>query len=153
MNVSEGKNKNLKSPAPAPAAMPPGTMVVKTCELFNETFKEHAKQNRQLISKLIEFINFKKDNPTKLYKVDKSDSNIGSVYDSVIPGIRHAHLTHDISVWYKISGMNPRELKLYALLTHDESGTGEPVKKNVARGMAKRMSGQTFHDIEPGKLL
>lgn len=143
MTVEEGKNKKLPEPA---AAKPTMGIVIKVCDLFKETFKEHGKNNPVLVKKLIDFINFKKDNPLLPFgKSDKPDI-------THIPGIKHVHLNLDVSLWYSITGKDPRELKLYALLTHDQSGTGMPAKINIQKNVATKMSNQQFVDFNPKDL-
>ena len=56
--------------------------------------------------------------------------------------MRKVHLTFDISLWYTISGVTPRVIILYAVLTHDESGTGQPEKIPKQKSVAKKMASQ-----------
>jgi hypothetical protein len=143
MTIEEGKNKKQVEPS----SIPTTSVVIKVCDLFKETFKEHGKNNPVLVRKLIDFINHKKDNPLLPFgKVDKG------IIDSYIPSVKHAHLNLDVSVWYSITGKDPRELKLYALLTHEQSGTGEPPKRNIQQNVSKKMSNQQFVDFNPKNL-
>jgi hypothetical protein len=144
--MDEGKKdkRPVQAPAPAPEANKPG-LIVKTCELFDQTYQAHVINNHQLSRKLSEFVKFKTENPIKPFgKKDYGDSNTSRNYDRQVPGMKHSHLTDDISVWYTINGTNPRVLKLYAMLSHDESGTGEPKSNSRQRGMAARMANQAF---------
>lgn len=144
MTVEEGKNKR-----PDPSAKPTPSIVIKVCDLFKETFKEHGKNNPVLVKKLIDFINHKKDNPLLPFgKVDKGVID----FDSYLKNVKHAHLNLDVSIWYSVTGKDPRELRLYALLTHDQSGTGEPSKINIQKNIAKKMSNQQFVDFNPKNL-
>jgi hypothetical protein len=61
-----------------------------------------------------------------------------------VPKIRHAHLSHDISVFYTVSGSNPTLIKLYAIMTHDEAGIGQPINYKKQKGVAKKMANQVF---------
>lgn len=140
--IGFGESKKDRKDAIQPAGP---TMITQTCELFDQTYAEHSRASSRLASKLADFVNSKRDNPTKPFgKKDYGDSNTGGTYDSQVPGIKHAHLTDDISVWYTISGLSPRILRLYAILSHDESGTGMPRSSSRQRGMATRMSNQRF---------
>ncbi len=141
-DVAEAKKKqpmnNPRSPLPAPQA----SVIVETCPLFDETFTRHIVDNDQLRRKLDEFIAFKKSNPLARFgSSDKGDT--GVIFDKEVPGIKHAHLTFDLSIWYTLSGSNPKVIRLYAIMSHDESGTGQPVKVPVMKNVARKMAGQT----------
>lgn len=139
-DVAEAKKKQPDPKATKPAPQP--SVVVETCPLFDQTFSRHIVDNDQLRRKLDEFIAFKKANPLARFGgSDKGDT--GVIFDKEVPGIKHAHLTFDISIWYTLTGSNPKSLKLYALMSHDESGTGQPVKVPLMKGVAKRLAGQT----------
>ena len=141
-SVSEAKKKQQPvNKQNAPTAAPNPSVVVETCPLFEQTFSRHIVDNDQLRRKLDEFIAFKKATPLARFGgSDKGDT--GVIFDREVPGIKHAHLTFDLSIWYTLSGSNPKSLKLYALLSHDESGTGQPIKVPVMKSVAKRMAGQ-----------
>jgi hypothetical protein len=140
--VAEAKKKqpttNPRPTLPAPHPL----VVVETCPLFDQTFSRHIVDNDQLRRKLDEFIAFKKNTPLARFGgSDKGDT--GVIFDREVPGIKHAHLTFDLSIWYTLTGSNPKSLRLYAIMSHDESGTGQPVKVPVMKNVAKRMAGQT----------
>lgn len=137
------KQKGAKLSAPAAPAAPQKKVVVETCAMFDETARFHRK-DPVVSEKLQRFIDFKLDNPLAQFgKSDRSTSPEG-IFTTTIPGIRHAHLTFDISIWYSIGGANPTRLKLYAILTHDESGTGQPAKLAKQKTVADRMQQQSF---------
>lgn len=92
-----------------------------------------------------DFRQFKSANPLAAYgKSDKSSASDGN-FNQEVPKIRHAHLTHDVSIWYTISGKNPNIIRLYGVFSHDESGTGQPPARNVQRKLAKKMAKQQFN--------
>lgn len=141
------KQKGVKQPAPAAQPVAPQKKaVVETCPMFDETARFHRK-DPVIADKLQRFIDFKLNNPLAQFgKSDKSTSPEG-VFTAAIPGIRHAHLTFDVSIWYSISGANPTRLRLYAVLTHDESGTGQPAKISKQKTVADRMQQQSFKQL------
>lgn len=142
------KQKGAKPAVPSvqPAA-PQKKAVVEISPMFEETARFHRK-DPVVAEKLQRFIDFKLDNPLAQFgKSDRSTSPEG-IFTTAIPGIRHAHLTFDISVWYSISGANPTRLKLYAVLTHDESGTGQPAKFSKQKTVADRMQQQSFKELK-----
>lgn len=59
----------------------------------------------------------------------------------------HAHLTHDISLLYKRSGRNPTVIDLYAIVTHDELGTGQPPNLKLQKTIAKKVDGQDDFEL------
>lgn len=141
VGMIEAKKKPNKAPqSPVTASQP--NVVVETCPLFDDTFRKHILDNDTLRRKIDEFIAFKKMNPLARFGgSDKADT--GYIFDKEVPGIKHAHLTFDLSIWYTLTGSNPKSLKLYAIMSHDESGTGQPIKVPVMKNVAKRMAGQS----------
>lgn len=110
------------------------------CPLFSETFGNHP----EVLKKLEEFIAQKNHNPLAAFGTsDKTFAKTAPI-GAMMPKLRKAHLTHDISVLYEISGRDPIIIQLYAVLTHDESGTGMPANMRVQRNVAKRLSQQEF---------
>jgi hypothetical protein len=122
-------------------------LVVAESPLFRETAAKYAKPGSTVLARYIEFIRTKKENPIALFgspRTDKKNPD-GTPMSQEVPGIRHAHLTHDVSVFYTISGANPSVLRVYAMLSHDEAGTGQPTNYKVQKSMGKRMANQQFN--------
>ena len=112
-------------------------VVYEICPLFVETINSTKARLPNIIEMVKDFRQFKSANPLAAYgKSDKSSSPDGN-FNAEVPKIRHAHLTHDISIWYTISGKNPNVIRLYGIFSHDESGTGQ-------RKLAKKMAKQQF---------
>lgn len=119
-------------------------VVYEICPLFVETINSTKARLPNIIEMVKDFRQFKSANPLAAYgKSDKSSSPDGN-FSAEVPKIRHAHLTHDISIWYTISGKNPNIIRLYGIFSHDESGTGQPPARNVQRKLAKKMANQQF---------
>jgi hypothetical protein len=116
------------------------------CPLFEQTFKEKLITDPVIKQKFIEFRKIKEANHIAPFgasdKLFKPSGNFGSA----VKGIAHAHLTHDISICYKVSGSNPAVIRLYGVFTHDELGTGSPANDRKQKSVAKKMSNQQFAD-------
>ncbi len=107
------------------------TVEIKTCPYFDETYVSKLRSKGDISGRLNDFINMKSSNP--LQPFNKTDRPFlgGGHLKSAVPGetLQHAHLTHDGVLVYSISGRDPKILKLYAILTHDELGIGQPANK------------------------
>jgi hypothetical protein len=57
----------------------------------------------------------------------------GKIFNTAVPDISHAHLTHNISIVYKIED---NVLYLFGVYTHDDLGTGQPPNINKQKGKA-----------------
>lgn len=147
MTVSDtgtGFEESSKKKQPPPVAATPSgpSVVVDVCPMFDETFARHVTGDDQLKRKLSEFIAFKINNPIGKFG-SKDSGDAGNMFGREVDGIRHAYITHNLRIWYTVSGMNPRHLRLYAILSHDESGTGQPNKTQVMKNVAKQMGTQS----------
>jgi len=101
-----------------------------------------------VLKKLDEFIATKSRDPLGSFgSSDKTFARTAPIGE-VMPKLRKAHLNHDVSVLYDISGRDPTIIRLYAVLSHDESGTGQPANMRVQRNMAKRLAQQTFEPFK-----
>ena len=115
------------------------SVVFRECPLFKETLAKH----KQTISgKLKDFIVQKSGDPMARFgSKDQHFQGGGPLKDS---GLIHAHLTHDISLLYKRHSKNPTVIDLYAVLSHDELGTGQPANIKQQKKMTKVMLDQDF---------
>lgn len=59
-------------------------------------------------------------------------------------GLRHAHLTQDLSIVYSLNGSNPTVIDLYGIFSHGELGTGQPANMNRQKSIAKKFGNMTF---------
>ena len=110
------------------------------CPLFSETFGNHP----EVLRKLGDFISQKTRDPLSAFGPNDKVFARKTPMSELLPKLRKAHLTHDISVLYDIGGRDPIFIKLYAILSHDESGTGQPSNMRIQRSIAKRLSQQSF---------
>jgi mRNA-degrading endonuclease YafQ of YafQ-DinJ toxin-antitoxin module len=121
----------------------PRRVVILQSPLFKQTATAHFRDKR-VEEAFTRFIQTKVANPIAPYgSSDKSFAADGN-FGRLVPKIRHAHLTHDISVSYTISGANPVELRLYSIATHDELGTGQPGNPKKQKSVAKQFANQSF---------
>lgn len=116
------------------------------CDMFAETAAEKTRAYPKLASKIAEFFKLKFQSPLQQFgSSDKPFKNEGN-FTSHVPGLRHAHLTHDIMIVYTISGRDPTLFKLYGIFSHDELGIGQPANIKIQKNMARRMSNQNFYE-------
>lgn len=136
-------NKPSKN-TPQPQAQAP-SVKFQVCPLFRATAAD--KLTPAVNKKFLEFLNTKKENKMAPYGAsDKACASAGH-FHRMIPGIRHAHLTHDLSIFYSLHGSNPTIIRLYGFFTHDESGTGQPPGIRVQQSLSKKFQSQDFQDM------
>lgn len=118
-------------------------LIVKTTPLFIDSMAEKLKSGgHKLAGRFEDFLKSKKDNAMRPFgKSDKPFINAGIIQGS-IPNetLLHAHLTHDISVVYSLTGKDPRIMKLYGVFTHDDMGTGQPMNLKKQKSFSARLS-------------
>lgn len=119
-------------------------VVFKTSPLFRETLANLARNFPNLIARFEAFKSFKSQNPLASFGSSDKPSVGKGFFAKEVPGIKHAHLTKDISVWYTISGKDPTEIKLYGVFTHHDTGTGEPPNRRKQAATAERLGNQSF---------
>lgn len=112
----------------------------RSSPLFAETFARHPEIEPRLRS----FLDLKTRDPLLAFgKKDETFHGEG-ILNRAVPGLRHAHLTRDISVLYTLGGRNPTVINLYGVFTHDESGTGQPANRKKQQSLANRLANQAF---------
>lgn len=109
----------------------------KTSPLFLKTVEEMGISNPAILDRFEEFKKFKSQTP--LASFGSSDKPLSGQwhFGQAVPGIKHAHLSRDISVWYTTSGKDPIVIKLYGIFTHKDTGTGTPPNLKKQKSMAK----------------
>jgi len=112
--------------------------------LFVETFSQKVLNNPSVAKKYEEFKNSKKNNPLQNYGARDYPMIGKGPIGQQVPGIRHAHLTQDISVFYTIEGRNPTKIKLFGVFGHADSGTGTPSNIKRQQAVGKQMKNQQF---------
>jgi hypothetical protein len=87
-----------------------------------------------------QFIAAKTDNPLQPFgSKDRPYSGGGN-----FRGFIHVGLTFDVSLIYKMSGRGPTRIQLYAIVTHDQSGTGTPPNLRRQKQLRSKLDSQTF---------
>lgn len=112
----------------------------RRCPLYKETYLLRIKPYPQLRSKLRDFMDTKRQNPLQSFGGSDKSFKPGFVYFQAIPGIRHAHLTHDLSIVYKVGENN--EIWLYGIFTHDDLGTGTPGNIKKQKSLSSKLARQ-----------
>ena len=114
-----------------------GGVEVHSSSLLGPTL---ANKPKDIDDRLRKFIKFKQDNPREAW--GKSDTLFVShgPLAQAVPKLRHAHLNHDISVFYTMEGRDPTILKIYGVFGHKESGTskGDP-NQRTQRQLASQL--------------
>jgi mRNA-degrading endonuclease YafQ of YafQ-DinJ toxin-antitoxin module len=131
--------KTLKKPNQQQQAKGPD-VEFQTCDLYNETTAEKSRAYPGLSQKISDFLKSKFEN--KLAPFGSSDKAFRS--DGHFAGLKHAHLTPDLSMVYSIHSSNPTLIDLYGIFSHDELGTGQPPNINRQKSLGKRFRNQTF---------
>jgi len=133
--IDEGKQKQTQR-----VEVSPSPTIVRVASGYTHTLAKYPK----LLAKVNEFINAKKaDFNTRFGGSDKPFAS-GGIYNSEIPGLKHAHLNHDVSIVYNIHGANPRIIDLYGLFSHDDLGTGQPPNRKKQQSRANSFSQERF---------
>lgn len=116
----------------------------QTGPLFDQTWRNRSENNASLRNKLEQFVKVKSQDPTASFGASDKPFKSGGFFTNAIPKLRHAHLTHDLSLVYMLEGGTDPVIRLYGVFSHDDLGTGNPPNKNRQRNMAAQFSGQTF---------
>lgn len=112
----------------------------RRCPLYKETYLTRIKPYPKLREKLRQFMEIKRQQPDQPFGGSDKFFKPGFMYFSAIPGIRHAHITHDLSVVYRIGKAN--EIWLYGIFTHDDLGIGTPANLKRQQAMSTKLTNQ-----------
>jgi hypothetical protein len=96
----------------------------------------------KLQAKVDEFKASKKANKMQPYGPNDNAFVGGGPISNMMPGLRHAHVTRDLSIVYALSGANPTVITLYGIFSHAETGTGTPGKPDRQKSFAKFIKNQ-----------
>ena len=95
-----------------------------------------------VLTSLKNFLSLKRDNPLAPYgKSDKMFTS-GGHFMNAVPGLAHAHLTHSLSIVYRVDDNGV--VYLYGVYDHDSLGTGQPPNRNKQRSMATQFKNFKF---------
>lgn len=119
-------------------------VVFQTCEFFKNTFQEKAGENPVVKQKFDDFVKYKTENPMSSFGSSDEPYTGKGPLAKAVPGLKHAHVTRDISIMYTLSGNNPRVIRLFGIVSHADSGTGTPANIKKQQSLGKRLANQTF---------
>ena len=108
--------------------------------LYKETYLLRVKPYPKIREKLRQFMEHKRHNPDQSWGGSDKFFKPGAVFYNSIPGIRHAHLTHDLSVVYRVGKQN--EIYLYGVFTHDDLGMGTPANIKRQQAISTKLANQ-----------
>lgn len=118
-------------------------VIVHTCPEFDSTFKHHAKATQGAVDAVKKFIDHKKVTSLEPYGSKDYPMIKDGPIGRAVAGIKHAHLTQDVSIFYRLSGSgDTRNLHLYGIYSHKESGTGNSSNLKIQQQVGKRLSSQ-----------
>jgi mRNA-degrading endonuclease YafQ of YafQ-DinJ toxin-antitoxin module len=107
----------------------------KKTKLFDKTFKGYKNQ-KVVIDKFKDFTKTKELNPSAQYGASDKP------FVGILAPYKHAHLSNDVSVIYSTSGKDPTVITLYALASHDETGTGQPSSPKLMNQFRSKLDNQ-----------
>ena len=119
-------------------------VVFRHCNLYRETLVDKARAYPIIGQKMQDFKAFKSANPLQQYGGSDKPFVGNGFFGNAVRGLRHAHLTHDIMVVYKLSGADPKVFDLYGIFSHDELGIGQPANLKKQKSAASRLGNQDF---------
>lgn len=119
------------------------SVVFQICPMFEETVGRFSSTPR-VMNRVRDFIDYKQQDPmAKFGSNDTSMTVTGGQYN----GFNHANITNDLRIFYTKDSQNPVVIKMYAVLTHDEAGIGQPANIKRQKQMSTRMRGQTIWNV------
>lgn len=121
--------------------------------LFKQTYVAKVKSNPVLATKFDQFTRSKETEPYGSFGASDKPYNPRGQFAKLVPKLRHAHLTHDLSIAYTVEGSAPAVIKLYGVFSHDEQGTGNPPNVKRQQSLATQMANQRFGSeemLDPG---
>ena len=107
---------------------------------FRRTYNHRILPYPGVRAKLRQFMHVKRQDPNQQWN-PTDRAFVGDAPLGQVPGLRHAHLTPDVSIVYRVVN---RTVFLYGFYTHDELGTGTPSKKPLQKAAATRFQNTQF---------
>jgi hypothetical protein len=120
-------------------------VVIRQGPDFDKTFQKIS-QRASAVNKFEQFKKMKQDPKQLMMPMGANDKlfDPGGILGREIPSLRHIHITHDISLVYRIHGANPTYVDLYGFYRHDDLGTapGGGSKNRIQQTVADRLRRQ-----------
>lgn len=104
---------------------------------FRRTYDEKVLPYEGIRKKLRQFMQSKRDNPQQPWGGSDKSFTSGGPFS----GLRHAHLTQDLSIVYRVVN---RTVFLYGFYTHHDLGTGTPPKYGHQKTMGAKLQATQF---------
>ena len=117
---------------------------IRTCKLFHETLLLYPDSREKVLA----FVKFKVDNFAAAYGGSDTMFIARAPIGSLNPGIKHAHITQNLSIVYKLHGKEPRFLDLYGIFGHKDLGTSTSPNIKQQKNMATKFANQAFVNDE-----
>jgi hypothetical protein len=112
---------------------------IRVCELLKDSLVEHPEAGTGLAA----FIHGKTTNPLAAYGGSDTAFSGSGIYGSTGLKLKHAHITRDLSIVYRIHG-NPTLIDIYGVFSHAELGTSDNPNIKKQKQMSKRFSNAEF---------
>lgn len=132
----------VKEPASTPIKV-----LFKRSNLFKENFHDkYLDFGESMAARVEAFQEIKSADPLQPFGGSDTPFVGGGLIKNAVPGevMRHAHITQDLSIIYSLTGNDPKVIKLYALMSHQEMGTGNTANIKKQKNLAKKLSNQSF---------
>lgn len=120
------------------------SVVFKHSPEYVSTLAKWAIGNPTLVEKISEFKKTKMANPMQPFGKNDTRLVADAPLGRAVPGLRHAHLSQDLSIFYTLGGSNPHVFNLFGIYSHNESGTGNSQNIKVQKNLGKRLANQSF---------
>jgi hypothetical protein len=123
---------------------------IRICKLYLETLETHTNL-RELV---VKFMTAKVTDPLAPYGGSDTHFTPDGPIGKTGLKVKHAHITQDVSIIYRLHSSNPRLLDMYGLFSHKESGTGNAANIKTQKQLAGRLSNQDFTplgQVEPAQ--
>ena len=122
----------------------PETVVrFKRSDEYLKTYQEKVLPHPPVRAKFREFMEAKRNNPHHPFGSSDKTFSPSGFYHKEMPDLKHAHITFDLSVLYRVEN---NVIYLYGFYTHDELGVGTPRKINVQKSMSKKIAKTQFDE-------
>lgn len=115
------------------------TVVFKTCPMFDETVDRQVDVKERILNRVKDFMDYKSQD----HRAQFGSNDIPLASGGHYGGLSHANITQDFRVFYTKESQNPVVIKLYAVLTHVESGIATPPNIKRQAQQSTKMKRQT----------
>jgi hypothetical protein len=120
--------------------MPTNSVAFRYCKLAIESVANYP----ALKEKFKSFVQFKEQTPTQSWGSSDTPFTGKGILANYVPGLKHAHLSRDVSVVYKVGGRDPIYIDIYGFFSHAELGTGTPANTKKQQSIGGQFARQEF---------